>query len=91
VSLLLGIATRHEQVSPISIAGAGVCLTGAWLIKSAAAKAAHGSRETDPRRAASEGSMAVPRRRVSTNSVSTAGVTKPSPGGTSTLEPLPTS
>jgi len=33
VSLLLGIGIRHEQVSPLSIAGAGVCLTGAWLIK----------------------------------------------------------
>jgi drug/metabolite transporter (DMT)-like permease len=35
VSLLLGITIRHEHVSPIAIAGAGVCLTGAWLIKPA--------------------------------------------------------
>jgi len=33
VSLLLGIGIRHEQVSGLSIVGAGVCLTGAWLIK----------------------------------------------------------
>ena len=33
VSLILGLTIRHEQVSLISIAGAGVCLTGAWLIK----------------------------------------------------------
>ena len=33
VSLLLGVGIRHEQVSPLSIVGAGVCLTGAWLIK----------------------------------------------------------
>jgi drug/metabolite transporter (DMT)-like permease len=33
VSLLLGIGIRHEQVSRISIVGAGVCLTGAWLIR----------------------------------------------------------
>jgi drug/metabolite transporter (DMT)-like permease len=33
VSLLLGIGIRHEQVSSLSIVGAGVCLTGAWLIK----------------------------------------------------------
>ena len=32
-SLLLGVGIRHEQVSPLSIVGAGVCLTGAWLIK----------------------------------------------------------
>ena len=37
VSLLLGMTIRHEQVSGISIVGAGVCLTGAWLIKPAAA------------------------------------------------------
>ena len=35
VSLLLGITIRHEQVSRIAIVGAGVCLTGAWLIKPA--------------------------------------------------------
>jgi drug/metabolite transporter (DMT)-like permease len=35
VSLLLGITIRHEQVSGIAIVGAGVCLTGAWLIKPA--------------------------------------------------------
>ena len=35
VSLLLGITIRHEQVSGIAIVGAGVRLTGAWLIKRA--------------------------------------------------------
>ena len=38
VSLLLGISIRHEQVSGLSIVGAGVCLTGAWLIKPSAAR-----------------------------------------------------
>jgi drug/metabolite transporter (DMT)-like permease len=33
VSLLLGVGIRHEHVSTLSIAGAGVCLTGAWLIR----------------------------------------------------------
>jgi drug/metabolite transporter (DMT)-like permease len=33
VSILLGVAIRQEYVSAISIAGAAVCLTGAWLIK----------------------------------------------------------
>jgi drug/metabolite transporter (DMT)-like permease len=36
VSLLLGVVVRHEQVSAISIAGAAVCLLGAWLIRPAA-------------------------------------------------------
>jgi hypothetical protein len=38
VSLLLGIGIRHEQVSPVSIVGAGVCLAGAWLIRPTAAR-----------------------------------------------------
>jgi len=33
VSLVLGLAIRHEDVSVVSIVGAGICLTGAWLIK----------------------------------------------------------
>jgi drug/metabolite transporter (DMT)-like permease len=33
VSLLLGIGIRHEHVNSLSIVGAGVCLTGAWLIR----------------------------------------------------------
>jgi drug/metabolite transporter (DMT)-like permease len=37
VSLLLGVAIRHEQVSAVSVAGAAVCLTGAWLITPVAA------------------------------------------------------
>jgi drug/metabolite transporter (DMT)-like permease len=38
VSLLLGIAIRHEQVSRLSMVGAGVCLTGAWLIRPTAVR-----------------------------------------------------
>jgi len=38
VSLLLGLTIRHERVSAISIAGAAVCLTGAWLITPAATR-----------------------------------------------------
>jgi hypothetical protein len=37
---MLGITIRHEQVSTIAIVGAGVCLTGAWLIKPAPAETA---------------------------------------------------
>jgi hypothetical protein len=33
VSLLLGVLIRNERVSAISIAGAGICLLGAWLIR----------------------------------------------------------
>jgi drug/metabolite transporter (DMT)-like permease len=33
VSLALGVVVRQEQVSALSIAGAAVCLTGAWLIR----------------------------------------------------------
>jgi drug/metabolite transporter (DMT)-like permease len=40
VSLLLGITIRHEHVSGVSIVGAGVCLTGAWLIKPGASDTA---------------------------------------------------
>ena len=32
VALALGVGLRHEHVAWLSIAGAGVCLTGAWLI-----------------------------------------------------------
>jgi drug/metabolite transporter (DMT)-like permease len=35
VALALGVTLRHEQVSWISIAGAAVCLLGAWLIRRA--------------------------------------------------------
>jgi drug/metabolite transporter (DMT)-like permease len=35
VALALGVGLRHEQVSWISIVGAGVCLLGAWLIRQA--------------------------------------------------------
>jgi drug/metabolite transporter (DMT)-like permease len=35
VALLLGVIVRHERVAPLSIAGAAVCLGGAWLIRQA--------------------------------------------------------
>jgi len=35
VALVLGVGLRHEHVSWVSIAGAAVCLTGAWLIRRA--------------------------------------------------------
>ena len=35
VALVLGVGLRHEQVSWVSIAGATVCLCGAWLIRRA--------------------------------------------------------
>ena len=46
VSLLLGVTIRHEQVSLVSIAGAGVCLTGAWLIKPVSAPIAPSPQRT---------------------------------------------
>jgi drug/metabolite transporter (DMT)-like permease len=33
VALALGVGLRHEHVSWISIAGAGICLLGAWLVR----------------------------------------------------------
>jgi len=35
VALLLGVALRHEQVAILSIAGAAICLLGAWLVRRA--------------------------------------------------------
>jgi drug/metabolite transporter (DMT)-like permease len=35
VALALGVSLRHEQVSWVSIAGAAVCLAGAWQIRRA--------------------------------------------------------
>lgn len=35
VALILGVAVRHEHVALLSVAGAAVCLTGAWLIRQA--------------------------------------------------------
>jgi drug/metabolite transporter (DMT)-like permease len=46
VALALGVGLRHEQVSSISIAGAGVCLLGAWMIRQA--RIAGERRETQP-------------------------------------------
>jgi drug/metabolite transporter (DMT)-like permease len=33
VALVLGVTVRHEEVAMLSIAGAGICLAGAWLIR----------------------------------------------------------
>jgi drug/metabolite transporter (DMT)-like permease len=33
VAFVLGVVLRHEQVAGLSIAGAAICLTGAWLIR----------------------------------------------------------
>ena len=35
VALALGVGVRHETVAAISIAGAAICLTGAWIIRQA--------------------------------------------------------
>ena len=35
VALVLGVAVRHERVALVSVAGAGICLTGAWLVRRA--------------------------------------------------------
>jgi drug/metabolite transporter (DMT)-like permease len=35
VALALGVGVRHEHVAWLSIAGAGVCLAGAWVIRQA--------------------------------------------------------
>ena len=40
VALVLGVGLRHEQVSSVSIAGAAVCLGGAWQIRRAQQRAA---------------------------------------------------
>ena len=33
VALVLGVSVRHERVAALSIVGAAICLTGAWLIR----------------------------------------------------------
>ena len=35
VALILGVTIRHEHVALLSVAGAAVCLSGAWLIRRA--------------------------------------------------------
>ena len=37
VALGLGLGVRHEQVAPLSVVGAAVCLGGAWVIRQARA------------------------------------------------------
>jgi drug/metabolite transporter (DMT)-like permease len=49
VALLLGLLVRHEDVSPLSIVGAAVCLTGAWLIRRARVQAERAVREAAAR------------------------------------------
>jgi drug/metabolite transporter (DMT)-like permease len=50
VALLLGVGVRHERVAWLSIAGAGICLTGAWIIRQA--------RIAEERRAAAQATAA---------------------------------
>lgn len=38
VALLLGVAVRHETVPALSIAGAAICLAGAWIIRTSGAR-----------------------------------------------------
>jgi drug/metabolite transporter (DMT)-like permease len=40
VALVLGVAVRGERVAALSVAGAAVCLTGAWIIRRAQERAA---------------------------------------------------
>ena len=35
VALILGVAIRHEAVAALSVVGAAICLTGAWIIRMA--------------------------------------------------------
>ena len=35
VALALGVGVRHEQVASLSVVGAAICLTGAWIIRQA--------------------------------------------------------
>jgi drug/metabolite transporter (DMT)-like permease len=37
VALILGVVLRHEQVPLLAVAGSGICLGGAWLIRRSAA------------------------------------------------------
>jgi drug/metabolite transporter (DMT)-like permease len=38
VALVLGVTIRGERVELVSVAGAGICLAGAWMIRYAAAQ-----------------------------------------------------
>jgi drug/metabolite transporter (DMT)-like permease len=40
VALALGVAVRHEHVAILSVAGAAICLSGAWLVRRARSGAA---------------------------------------------------
>ncbi|MGE0359524.1 MAG: DMT family transporter [Vicinamibacterales bacterium] len=50
VALILGVAVRGERVEPLSIAGAAVCLAGAWLIRPRPPAAVAAVRAAAPRR-----------------------------------------
>jgi drug/metabolite transporter (DMT)-like permease len=43
IALVLGITVRHEHVAPLAVAGAAICLGGAWLIRRAGLTAARAS------------------------------------------------
>jgi len=44
VALILGVAIRHEQVAALSIAGAAICLAGAWVIRMVGVRQAQSAR-----------------------------------------------
>jgi len=51
VALVLGVAIRGEQVQLVSVAGAGICLAGAWIIRYSAVQKVqevHGVQEVQP-------------------------------------------
>ncbi len=49
VSLLLGVAIRHEAVATLSVIGAIVCLAGAWLVRRASLRATAAAAVTQSR------------------------------------------
>jgi drug/metabolite transporter (DMT)-like permease len=51
VALILGVTLRGESVAVLSIAGAGVCLLGAWLIRRAQQAQSQAQRHPNQRRA----------------------------------------
>ncbi len=53
VALILGVVIRHERVALLSIAGAAICLAGAWIIRMAGVAQEQSARATtEPVRAA---------------------------------------
>jgi drug/metabolite transporter (DMT)-like permease len=44
VALILGIVVRHERVAGLAIAGAAICLVGAWIMRMAGVRQAQSAR-----------------------------------------------